>query len=44
MITARKRAGLTLRALAARLSRPKSFIAKYETGERRIDVMEFITI
>jgi transcriptional regulator with XRE-family HTH domain len=44
MIIARKRAGLTQQALAARLSRPQSFIAKYETGERRIDVVEFIAI
>jgi transcriptional regulator with XRE-family HTH domain len=44
MISARKRAGLTQQTLAARLSRPQSFIAKYETGERRIDVVEFIAI
>jgi transcriptional regulator with XRE-family HTH domain len=44
MITARKRAGLTQQALAARLSKPQSFIAKYEKGERRIDVVEFIAI
>ena len=30
--------------LAARLSKPQSFIAKYEAGERRIDVVEFIAI
>ena len=44
MIAARKREGLTQQALAARLSRPQSFIAKYEAGERRIDVVEFIAI
>jgi hypothetical protein len=26
------------------LGRPQSFIAKYEGGERRIDVVEFIAI
>ena len=44
MIAARKRAGLTQQELAARLSRPQSFVAKYEGGERRIDVVEFIAI
>lgn len=41
---ARQRAGLTQQALAAQLSKPQSFIAKYENGERRIDVVEFIAI
>lgn len=44
MIEARKRAGLTQQQLAAKLSRPQSFVAKYEGGERRIDVVEFIAI
>jgi transcriptional regulator with XRE-family HTH domain len=30
--------------LAERLRRPQSFVAKYEGGERRLDVIEFITI
>ena len=44
MIGARKAAGLTQQALALRLKKPQSFIAKYEGGERRLDVVEFITI
>lgn len=44
MIAARKRAGLTQQELAKRLKRPQSFVAKYEGGERRLDVVEFITI
>ena len=44
MTEARKSAGLTQLELAARLSRPQSFVAKYEGGERRIDVVEFIAI
>ena len=44
MIGARKAAGLTQHALARRLKKPQSFVAKYEGGERRVDVVEFITI
>ena len=41
---ARRRTGLTQQALAERLGRPQSFVAKFERGERRIDVAEFIEI
>jgi transcriptional regulator with XRE-family HTH domain len=44
MIEARDEAGLTQQKLANRLERQQSFVAKYEGGERRIDVIEFITI
>jgi transcriptional regulator with XRE-family HTH domain len=44
MIAARKRAGLTQQELAKRLKKPQSFVAKYEGGERRIDVVEFVAI
>jgi transcriptional regulator with XRE-family HTH domain len=44
MIGARKAAGLTQHALALRLKKPQSFVAKYEGGERRLDVVEFIGI
>jgi transcriptional regulator with XRE-family HTH domain len=44
MIVARKDAGLTQHDVAKRLKRPQSFIAKYEGGERRIDVVEFLAI
>ncbi|WP_439364435.1 helix-turn-helix domain-containing protein [Bradyrhizobium sp. DASA03005] len=30
--------------MAKKLGRPQSFIAKYEGGERRIDVVEFVAI
>ena len=40
----RRNAGLTQQDLADRLERPQSFVAKYEGGERRIDVVEFIVI
>ena len=44
LIAARKKAGLTQHDLAKRLKKPQSFVAKYEGGERRIDVVEFLTI
>ena len=42
LIAARKEAGLTQAQLASRIKRPQSFVAKYEGGERRVDVIEFI--
>jgi transcriptional regulator with XRE-family HTH domain len=39
---ARKAAGLTQRDLAARLEVPHSWVAKVESGERRIDVIEMV--
>ncbi|HEV7876835.1 helix-turn-helix transcriptional regulator [Bradyrhizobium sp.] len=44
MIKARKGARLTQHDLAMRLHKPQSFVAKYEGGERRIDIVEFLTI
>ena len=44
LIAARKAAGLTQEEVADRLKRPQSFVAKYEGGERRIDVIEFIEV
>ncbi|MFZ1344640.1 helix-turn-helix domain-containing protein [Thiothrix eikelboomii] len=44
MITARETAGLTQSDVASRLARPQSFVSKYESGERRLDVLEFLQI
>ena len=44
LIAARKKAGLTQAEVAKRLGRPQSFVAKYEGGERRLDVIEFIHV
>jgi len=41
---ARKEAGLTQFALGRRLKRPQSYVSKYETGERRLDVVEFVEV
>lgn len=41
---AREKAGLTQQELADRLGKPQSFVAKYEGGERRLDVIEFLAI
>jgi DNA-binding transcriptional regulator YiaG len=40
----RNAAGMTQQQAAARLGRPQSFIAKYEVGERRLDVVELIEV
>jgi ribosome-binding protein aMBF1 (putative translation factor) len=37
---ARVQAGLTQTDLASRLGVPQSFVSKYESGERRLDVLE----
>jgi transcriptional regulator with XRE-family HTH domain len=44
MIEARDRANLTQEKLAKRLKRTQSFVAKYEGGERRLDVVEFVAV
>lgn len=44
MIEARLEAGLTQAELAEMLSRPQSFVSKYERGERRLDVIEFLEV
>lgn len=44
LVTAREKAKLTQLEVSARLSRPQSFVAKYEGGERRLDVVEFVEV
>ncbi|MHB1344953.1 MAG: helix-turn-helix domain-containing protein [Thermoleophilia bacterium] len=38
--TARIEAGLRQADLASRLSKPQSYVSKYESGERRLDFLE----
>lgn len=44
MIAARKDANLTQSTLAKAIEKPQSFVAKYENGERRLDVVEFLIV
>jgi transcriptional regulator with XRE-family HTH domain len=44
MVETRKQSGLTQHQLAKKIGKPQSFVAKYEGGERRIDVIEFLKI
>jgi transcriptional regulator with XRE-family HTH domain len=44
LIEARKEADLTQVEVAMRLGRPQSFVSKYENGERRLDVVEFLDV
>jgi transcriptional regulator with XRE-family HTH domain len=41
---ARLEKGITQVQLAKALSKPQSFVAKVENGERRLDVVEFVRI
>lgn len=41
---AREAAGLTQVAVAERLGKPQSYVAKTESGERRLDVVEFVAL
>jgi transcriptional regulator with XRE-family HTH domain len=44
LVEARTKAKLTQMQLSKRLKKPQSFVAKYEGGERRLDVIEFLKI
>lgn len=42
LIEARLKAGMTQIDVAKRLGKPQSYVSKYEGGERRLDVVEFM--
>ena len=41
---ARTAAGLTQIEVAKQLQRPQSFVSKYESGERRLDLVELLEV
>lgn len=41
---AREDAGMTQVEVATKLSKPQSYVSKYESGDRRLDVTEFVQI
>ena len=44
LVGARRKAGLNQTEVAQRLGKPQSYVAKYEGGERRLDVVEFLAV
>jgi transcriptional regulator with XRE-family HTH domain len=44
LIDARKAANLSQAELSAKLDRPQSYVSKYERGERRLDLIEFLEL
>jgi transcriptional regulator with XRE-family HTH domain len=44
LVVARKKAGLTQMQVADRLSKPQSYVAKIEGSDRKLDVLEFVTL
>jgi len=44
LIQHRKVAGVTQQTLAETLNKPQSFVSKYESGERRLDLVEFLDV
>ena len=42
LISARTEAGITQRDMAERLGKPRSFVSKVESRERRVDFVEFV--
>jgi transcriptional regulator with XRE-family HTH domain len=44
LIEARQSAGLTQAEVSSHLNKPQSFVSKYESGERRLDIIELLDI
>jgi transcriptional regulator with XRE-family HTH domain len=44
LVAERKRRGISQKDLAKVLDRQQHFISRYETGERRLDVVEFADV
>lgn len=44
LLEAREVAGLSQTEVAAKLGRAQTFVSKYELGERRLDVIEYLAV
>ncbi|AZV18966.1 helix-turn-helix transcriptional regulator [Mesorhizobium sp. M7A.F.Ce.TU.012.03.2.1] len=44
LVEVRKDAGITQIELGRRLGQRQTFVSKFELGERRLDVAEFVTV
>ncbi len=44
LIEAREKKGLTQAGVATKLGKPQSYVSKYERGERRLDIVEFLEV
>lgn len=44
LVQARKDAGITQVELGKRLGKRQTFVSKFETGERRLDIAEFMIV
>jgi transcriptional regulator with XRE-family HTH domain len=44
LVEARKRLGLSQDAVAQCLRKPQQYVSRYETGERRLDVFEYLDV
>lgn len=42
LVEARKKLGLSQEAVAQRLGKPQQYVSRYETGERRLDIFEYL--
>lgn len=44
LIASRQEAGQTQSQLGRLLDKPQSYVSKFETGERRLDIVEFMAV
>ena len=44
LVQERRSKGLTQEAVAAMLGKPQQYVSRYETGERRLDVFEYLDV
>lgn len=44
LVAGRRQAGLSQTEVAVLLGKPQQFVSRYELGERRLDIMEFVDV